>query len=188
MGLACCDWFGLWIQPEMARANNHKQSSPEQNQFLGENSSFQRGKTLDDYSRFYLVSQRIGCNGSSVAMSYRAFRAVHILTPVCWGRPYHWPRNWDQISPSHYLCLTVSLAEAWWDSHWEISVRKLGEMVSLIDLIILFYMYNGRFKPGTFFVSSIILRAKHELTSKVASRSVLLRLLQVRPVIIAKEL
>jgi len=32
----------------------------------------------------------------------------------------------------------------------------------------------GRFKPETFFVSSIILRAKHELTSKAASKSVLL--------------
>jgi len=33
---------------------------------------------------------------------------------------------------------------------------------------------NDRFKPGTFFVSSIILRAKHELTSKAASKSVVL--------------
>ena len=41
--------------------------------------------------------------------------------------------------------------------------------------------FNGRFKPGTFFVSSIILRAKHELTSKAASKSVLLQLLQVGP-------
>jgi len=37
---------------------------------------------------------------------------------------------------------------------------------------------------GTFFVSSIILRAKHELTSKAASKSVLLRLLQVGPAIV----
>jgi len=33
---------------------------------------------------------------------------------------------------------------------------------------------DGRFKPGTFFVSVIILRAKHELTSKATSKSVLL--------------
>jgi len=46
---------------------------------------------------------------------------------------------------------------------------------------------NGRFKPGTFFVSSIILRAKHELTSEAASKSILLRLLQVEPAIIAKD-
>jgi len=32
---------------------------------------------------------------------------------------------------------------------------------------------NDRFKPGAFFVSSIILRAKHELTSKEASKSIL---------------
>jgi len=32
----------------------------------------------------------------------------------------------------------------------------------------------GQFKPGTFFVSSIILPAKHELTSKATSKSVLL--------------
>jgi len=47
---------------------------------------------------------------------------------------------------------------------------------------------NGRFKPGMFFVSTIILLAKHGLTSKAASKSVLLRLLQVGPAIIAKEL
>jgi len=46
---------------------------------------------------------------------------------------------------------------------------------------------HDRFKPGAFFVSSIILRAKHELTSKAASKGVLLRLLQVGPAIIAKE-
>ena len=45
----------------------------------------------------------------------------------------------------------------------------------------------GWFKSGTFFVSSIILQAKHELTSKVANKSVILRLLQVRPAKIAKE-
>jgi len=33
---------------------------------------------------------------------------------------------------------------------------------------------NGRFKPGMFFVTSIILRAKHEPMSKAASKSVLL--------------
>jgi len=44
----------------------------------------------------------------------------------------------------------------------------------------------GRFEPGTFFVSSIILWANHELTSK-ASKSVLLRLLPVGPAIITKE-
>jgi len=48
-------------------------------------------------------------------------------------------------------------------------------------------MANGRFKPGTFFVSSIILRAKHELTPTAASKSVLLRLMQVGPAIIATE-
>ena len=33
---------------------------------------------------------------------------------------------------------------------------------------------NDRFKPGTFFVSAIILREKRELTSKAASKNVLL--------------
>jgi len=46
---------------------------------------------------------------------------------------------------------------------------------------------NGRFKPGTSFASLIILRTKHELTSKAASKSVLLRLFQVGPPIIAKD-
>jgi len=43
------------------------------------------------------------------------------------------------------------------------------------------------FRPGTFFVSSIILRAKHGLTSKAASKSVLFRLLWAEPAIIAEE-
>jgi len=46
---------------------------------------------------------------------------------------------------------------------------------------------NGRFKLGMFFVSSITLQAKHELTSKAASKSGFLRLLQVGPAIIAKD-
>jgi len=36
----------------------------------------------------------------------------------------------------------------------------------------LLLLTNGRFKPGTFFVSSIIFRAKHELTSKAVSKSI----------------
>jgi len=38
---------------------------------------------------------------------------------------------------------------------------------------------------GTFFVSSIILQTKHQLTSKAAGKSIFLRLSQVRPAIIA---
>jgi len=38
---------------------------------------------------------------------------------------------------------------------------------------------NAWFKPGAFFVSSNILGAKPELTSKAAGKTILLRLLQV---------
>jgi len=43
-------------------------------------------------------------------------------------------------------------------------------------------MSYGRFTLGTFFVSSIILWAKHELTSKATSKSIHLQLLQVGPI------
>jgi len=46
--------------------------------------------------------------------------------------------------------------------------------------------FNGRFKPGIFFVWLIILWAKHELTSKAVSKTVFLRLLQVGSAIITK--
>ena len=41
-------------------------------------------------------------------------------------------------------------------------------------------MANAWFKPGVLFMSSSILQTKHELTSKAASKAILLRLLRVR--------
>ena len=64
------------------------------------------------------------------------------------------------------------------NDHWNINKRRLEVCI---------VKPNGQFKLGTFFVSSIILQPKHELTSQAASMSILMRLLQVRPAIIAKD-
>ena len=53
------------------------------------------------------------------------------------------------------------------------SPSPLFLLYDLFTVVVRLLSY-GWFKPGTFFVSLIILPAKHELTSQAASKSVLL--------------
>ena len=102
--------------------------------------------------------------------------SCQIVRPQVWGFSFVlWQNPHVTLLPKW-----ISLSTCWWEN----ACLKINNYCVLLPQSVgnqWYQLRSVRLKPGTFFVGSIILRAK------TASKTVLLRLLQLGHAIIAKE-